>query len=157
MSDFTDDVAVEPVVCNQPTHISLERYQEDCSSQYRAGTNMALSATRNTLLTHFRTAVSEGSIDRDSATELFNNIASELCFGEVETIGGIYTVTIKHNGYEVFQVADVEADSDEDAVDTVRDNLEISTNVSISYGYDSEEFEIDSDILYDLEIEATEQ
>ena len=157
MSDFTDDVAVEPVVCNQPTHISLERYQEDCASQYRAGTHMALSATRNTLLKQFRASVSEGSIDRDSATELFNNIASDLNIGEVETIGGIYTVTIKHGGYAVMEIADVEADSDEDAVDTVRDNLEITTNVHISYGYDSEEFEIDSDVLYDLEIEATEQ
>ena len=136
MSD-QDNVAVAPIVCDQADHISRSLLDDYIK---RAREGATLVAQRNTLQA-LRNLVANGDLYKSNATEVYNAIADESGWDNIDSIQASYNVNVSYDNEHVFTATNVEADDEDSACELVLDNLEIS-NVSISfdieYGDDSE-------------------
>lgn len=112
----------------------------------------------------FRGEVTEGNMERDYATALYNTIAEKVGGSTVNSIGGLYTVEISHDGEIVMTVNDVEADDEDEACETVSEGIsvdDVTLSFVISYNGDYETVETSYDRAYriqeNLDLSATEQ
>lgn len=89
---------------------------------YRIGIAHSNDAYRNIIKEVFVSEVSEGNLDRDYATGLFNAIAEKAGQPTIESIGGVYKATVSVFGNTLFEV-EVEADDEDDARDKVTEDI----------------------------------
>lgn len=107
-----------------------------------------------------REEVANGDLEKDYAVELHNKLASVIGFDEVESIQQTYTVTVSYNGEEVTMFNNIEADSEDDAVDKVSSDLEVDdveVSITLSYNGMTAGSTVSGDsyrILQDLELTA---
>lgn len=102
-------------------------------------------------------------VDEDSMLSIYNTIADAVGWDKINAFTKLFTVTVMHNGNEVAMFQDVEAEDEDNACDTVLENMLIdyaTLNLAITYGNNTErgEVELDTwDISDDFSAEATEQ
>jgi hypothetical protein len=137
MSDQQEVVAVAPIVCDQPDHIS-RTLLDDYIKRAREGANLIIE--RNTIRA-LRNLVSNGELYKDKATDVYNAIADENGWDNIDSIQATFDVHVSYEGDHIFTATGVEADDEDSACETVLENLEIS-NVSISFDI---EYDTDSE------------
>ena len=115
------------------------------------------------VLDTFKSWVRDGEISNDSATELWNDLAKRMGWETVTSLLLYYTVEVTYSGDVLATFSGIEASDDEEAIDTVRDNLDISeleVSGTLSYKRDDCDFSItmgsyEIDLVDSLEFEAT--
>lgn len=120
-------------------------------------------------LRHFLKAheVGDLAINRDQALAIYNQIAVKCGKPSLDTVGAIYQVEVNWcDGTTIMVVEEVEADSEEEAVELVQDGFGIhSADLSLSLTYKGTvgtetiyglDWELDSLINESLEFRATE-
>ena len=127
-----------------------------------------MTHTHETLRTFTKTSeVGDLVISRDTALAIYNQIATKCGKPNLDTVGAIYQVEVNWNdGTTLMVVEEVEAEDEDEAVDLVRDGIQIddvSVSLSVSYGANSGsetiyglDWELDSLINESLEFRATE-
>ena len=127
-----------------------------------------MSHTGDTLRSFTKTSeVGDLAISRDSALAIYNQIATKCGQPNLDTVGAIYQVEVNWNdGTTIMVVEEVEADSQDDAIDIVRDGLmvdDVSMSLRLSYGANRGtetiyglDWELDSLINESLEYRAIE-
>ena len=101
-----------------------------------------------------RDKVADESLTEEQALDIYNTLSSKVSsdnWPTIETIVRTWIVRVSYNYDEILAVDDVKADSEEDAIAEVRDNLSIH-NVRLSFDieYDGEGRTSDSaDVDYD--------
>ena len=105
-------------------------------------------------------------IEKEQALAIYNQVATKCGQPNLDVIGSLFAVEVQWNDGTILLTTEVEADTDEDAVDMVRDGLEIDAadlRLTLRYGTDTEfgtihglEWELDSLINESLEYRATE-
>lgn len=117
-----------------------------------------------------RDKVINESLNEEQALDVYNSIANKVGssnWDTIESIVQLWTVTVTYNYQTVLEVTDIKADSEDDAIAEVRDNLSIvNPNLTFSVEYDGEagsandsyDMEYDEDDIFsDLEFSAEEQ
>lgn len=155
---MSEDLTIAKIyVCDAgDDHIQRDIHNSVSADQFRYGTELAKNAVFNALKEQLKESAQEGTLDKDDATSIYNAVATRIGYGTIDSVGGAYTVRIQHEGYDVFIARDIEADSEEEAIEYVRDNTSVSVEVTVEYNYDTETFSGDEDSIY-LEYEAEEQ
>ena len=111
----------------------------------------------------FKSQVRDGSLGRDYATGLYNEIAEACDWATVSSIASTYSVDVIYANETIGTFEGIEADSEDEAQDKVMDELEVDNAVlsfTVSYGNDSLQAEIypdTYDISSDIELRATEE
>ena len=111
----------------------------------------------------FKGQVRDGSLGRDYATGLYNEIAEACGWDTVSSIASTYSVDVIYANETIGTFEGIEADSEDEASDKVMDELEVDNAVlsfTVSYGNDSLQAEIypdTYDISSDIELRATEE
>ena len=120
----------------------------------RAKDNLSLQLAESTL-NAIRYLVSESTLDRDTAVEVYNRIAHNNGWDTIDSINRKYNVTVYYKGSYIGEFTDVEADDEDSAQNDVLENMEVEASLSItlSYGNDSVSDEVDID-PYDLDDNA---
>ena len=142
-----------------------EERDETAQAQYHAGVRMAQSSIFNAMLMAFREYVQGSTEDNDKVAmlNLYNQIADAVGYTRISTLANKFNVVVEYNGTTVAEFSDIEADDEDEAVEEVRDNLEIEDaelSLTISYNGDTcnESVQMDTwDISSELEIRAYEQ
>lgn len=106
-------------------------FSEGHSQGYHIGIAHSNDAYRNIIKEVFVSEVAEGNLDRDYAIGLFNAIAEKAGQPTVESIGGLYKVTVSVFGNTLFEV-EVEADDESEASDKVTEDIEWD-NIELSF------------------------
>lgn len=98
--------------------------------------------------------VRSGTMDKDSAQELYNNFRDHAGLDD-NTIAGTYAVTVYVDGAEVGTFEEIEADDEDSACSEVIDNLEVEAIVNITVSYNGSSHYEEHDVsIYDMEITA---
>lgn len=112
----------------------------------------------------FRSEVTEGNMERDYATTLYNTIAEKVGGSTVTSIGGLYTVEVSYDNDVVMVINDIEADNEDEACDSVREGIsvdDVALSFTLSYNGEYEQVETSYDrawtIESELDLSATEQ
>jgi hypothetical protein len=105
-------------------------------------------------------------IEKEQALAIYNQVATKCEQPNLDVIGSLFAVEVQWNDGTTLLTTDVEADTEEDAVDMVRDGLEIDAadlKLALRYGKDSGsgtiynlEWDLDNLINESLEYRATE-
>lgn len=140
---------------------------EVCGTATKA-VDQVMSVVCNSLRHFTKTSeVGDLAITRDSALAIYNQVAVQCGKPTLDSVGAIYQVEVNWNdGTTLLVVEEVEADDEDDAVDMVRDGLnvdEVSLHVSLSYGANKGgdiiyglDWELDNLVNESLEFRATE-
>lgn len=126
----------------------------ELSRQRRRTQESAYDACKNML----------GEVDDESMVSIYNTIAEACGWDTIEAFTKMFSVTVMYNGSEIAIFEDVEAQDEDEACNTVLENMQVeSANISfdISYGHATESGSADVD-TYSLDTdeftaEATEQ
>ncbi len=147
--------------------VNTAKYGEGHQAGYRVGIDHGHNAYRNAIKEVLKDEVSEDNLDRDTATNIFNLIATKVGQSEISSIGGTYTVTVSVFGNDVLEVSSVEAESEDEACDKVTEDIDFSDSelsFNVSFGHESNsgsvnEYDYDfADLLRDnMEVSATEE
>ena len=105
-------------------------------------------------------------IEKEQALAIYNQVATKCEQPNLDVIGSLFAVEVQWNDGTILLSTDVEANTEEDAVDLVRDGLEIDAadlKLALRYGKDSGngtiynlEWDLDNLINESLEYRATE-
>jgi len=105
-------------------------------------------------------------IEKEQALAIYNQVATKCEQPNLDVIGSLFAVEVQWNDGTTLLTTDVEANTEEDAVDLVRDGLEIDAadlKLALRYGKDSGsgtiynlEWDLDNLINESLEYRATE-
>jgi hypothetical protein len=140
---------------------------EVCSTATKA-VEQCMNHVVDTLRSFTKTSeVGDLAITRDQALAIYNQIATKCGQPNLDTVGAIYQVEVNWNdGTTIMVVEEVEADSEEEAVEIVQDGFSINgadLSLSLSFGANSGtetiyglDWELDSLINESLEFRATE-
>lgn len=134
------------------------------TNQARA-VNRAHLEIRDNIIKFFQGQVINGDFNNDEATDLFNNMADELGWEQVNSIRTLWQVAVHYQGNELITFNDVEAFDSSEAEELVENELEISdldVSFDIKYGdqssYVSATITADNHTLVeDLTFHASEQ
>lgn len=125
-------------------------YDEDGAANLAAsyksdGRRQAFNETRLVL----SECVSDGTIKRDKANDILERLG-------LDRLDRKWTVRVLHNGDELLTLEHVEAATEEDAADQVRENLSVEVTVRVSCDLDdaSDEYEWDDDDDMRYEVEG---
>lgn len=69
--------------------------------------------------------VREGNMEKDYANALYREFCNNVGL-VLKEINNAYSVTVSYEGTELAVFTDIEADSDDDAIEFVKDNMDIS-------------------------------
>lgn len=140
---------------------------EVCSTATKA-VEQTMAHVVDTLRSFTKTSeVGDLAITRDQALAIHNQIAVKCGQPSLDTVGAIYQVEVCWNdGTTIMVVEEVEADSEEEAVDIVQDGFSVNgadLSLSLSFGANSGtetiyglDWELDNLINESLEFRATE-
>jgi hypothetical protein len=105
-------------------------------------------------------------IEKEQALAIYNQVATKCEQPNLDVIGSLFAVEVQWSDGTILLTTDVEANTEEDAVDLVRDGLEIDAadlKLALRYGKDSGsgtiynlEWDLDNLINESLEYRATE-
>jgi hypothetical protein len=87
-----------------------------------------------------------GEVDDESMVSIYNTIAEAVGWDTIDAFTKNYTVTVMYQGNEVAMFQDVEAEDEDNACDTVLENMNIDSctiSLSISYGNRTEDAEVE--------------
>lgn len=146
----------------------LEVRQQERESANKRSTYERASLSvdlRDKAIKYFRSLSNSGELTKEEALELYNGLAEALDWVKVDSIGGLYTVSISYQDYAIGEVEDVEADDADEACEMVSGDLyitdpEITFTVSINGNHFEASGTIstyDYDPTEELTFEATEQ
>lgn len=140
---------------------------EEMSQAVTDGQVRTLNSLKQTfadeILQLFRSEVEEGNLTREYATDLYNGIASAIGFDTVESISSKWTVEAVYNDEVIAEFTDIEADSEEEAIDKVSSDLsveEVEMTITIEYDGRTETGSVSGDcyrVLEKITLNATEQ
>ena len=145
------------------TVYTTDEYNNAVSNAKLEGIAVCNHNNSESTLDVFKGEVREGSLGRDYATSLYNQIAESCGWDTVSTISATYTVDVVYANMVIGSFSGIEADSEDEAQDKVMDDLDVSNAVlsfSVDYMGDSiqAEYEPDTwDISSELELRATEE
>jgi polyhydroxyalkanoate synthesis regulator phasin len=158
----TAPTAPETVTIDGATYYSALRIAEQYKSGLDQGKILGKGFARTAIIDVLRDTVTMGEMDIESAQSLLDDIlrAAEMESAKILTKWDVYATL---NGSDFFHFEDVEAQTDEEAIDKVKDSLrieDVTLTVSFSWenGY-SEEAEVrgfDYDIEDELDWSAEE-
>jgi len=120
---------------NDTMHEVIVSQLESIRSDTRRNTTIELTGNfRNTLVKVLETEVSEHSMTKDTANRIFQEVGSELGYAWDKLFPTMYEVEVSYNWDVLFEVT-LEADDDDDAIQQVRDQIEMnSASVNITCG-----------------------
>lgn len=145
------------------TVYTVEEYNNAIATAKLDGIAVAQKNNSLSTLDVFKGQVRDGSLGKDYATGLYNEIAEACGWDSVSSIASTYSVDVIFNHDVVGTFEGIEADSEDEATDLVMDGLEVDNAVlsfTVSYGNDSLNAEIypdTYDISTDIELRATEE
>jgi hypothetical protein len=145
------------------TVYTQDEYDNAVATAKLRGMEIATGNDSLSTLNVFKEQVRDGSLGRDYATGLYNEIAEACGWDSVSSIASTYSVDVIYNNDVIGTFSGIEADSEDEAQDKVMDDLEVSDAVlsfTVSCGSDSLQGEIypdTYDITTDIELRATEE
>ena len=145
------------------TVYTVEEYNNAIATAKLDGIAVAQKNNSLSTLDVFKGQVRDGSLGKDYATGLYNEIAEACGWDSVSSIASTYSVDVIYNHDVIGTFEGIEADSEDEATDLVMDGLEVDNAVlsfTVSYGNDSLNAEIypdTYDISTDIELRATEE
>jgi len=101
---------------------TIETAQEAHRTGYLVGINHAKNAVMNALRTQLRTDVSNGDVENDYATALYNGVANDVGADQVSTLVTLFYVEVRLFGQTIIETT-IEASDEDSAVEAVTDNL----------------------------------
>jgi hypothetical protein len=140
--------------------------EEDVRSQFIAGTEYGVRATKNDLqakaIKYFYEEVREGTICQEDALGIYNGLAEALGWAPLDSFTTKFTVVVSYNGMDIGEFNDVEADSASDAEEEVRLNMnvdDVEVRFTLAYGEKSGDGSVNMTYDWDddFEFNAIEQ
>jgi hypothetical protein len=124
-------------------------------------TRDAQRTTRDTLIEVLRDCARDGIVERDTAQNIYDRIASALGLSSA-VIASLYTVEVIYQGEVLLEVSDIEADDEDSAESEVSGNLELSGTLHITAEYgdraDTTRIDVDGyDLVDEVEYNTYEQ
>jgi hypothetical protein len=148
------------------TKAEMEALNTKVNEQFKAGLDYGTRIVNNDLrgkaIKFFQNEVSNGELDTDEATRIFNGLAEALGWATVTRISTYFTVTVSYNGTIVAEFEDIEAEDASSAEDEVSSNIEVEdVEVNFALAYNGNTIRGEANMTYewsdDFEYEATEQ
>lgn len=124
----------------------------------RSNDNKSYQLSQSTL-SAMKELVSEGTLDHDTAVEVYNAIAGNNGWTTIEALTKKFRVSVSYKGYEIGAFEDIEADDSDKAIEYVCDNVMESHSIEFSLELDGEYIQDKVDIDpfdIDLDYEAEE-
>jgi len=138
------DVTIAPVVCDQADHITRANAIALADSRAELSRIQWTTTVQKNTLTALRGLVDEGTLTKYEAVETYNAIALNNGWASIENITSTFTVEVCYQGNVVLTVEGVEADDEDEACNTVLENLEIdNVRVKFEVSYDGHSDEAD--------------
>jgi hypothetical protein len=124
-------------------------------------TRDAQRTTRDNLIEVLRDCARDGIVERDTAQNIYDRIASALGLSSA-VIASLYTVEVIYQGEVLLEVSDIEADDEDSAESEVSGNLELSGTLHITAEYgdraDTTRIDVDGyDLVDEVEYNTYEQ
>ena len=144
-----------------PLFYSQEEMNNAISITRESSAQSNKTNTRDTLIEVLRGCASDGIIERDTAQDIYDRIASALGLSSA-VIASLYTVEVIYQGEVLLEVSDIEADDEDSAESEVSGNLELSGTLHITAEYgdrsDTTRVEVDGyDLIDEVEYNTYEQ
>ena len=145
------------------TVYTVDEYESAIANAKLRGMEITQNNNSASTLEVFKGQIRDGSLGRDYATGLYNEIAEACAWDTVSSIASTYSVDVIYNNDVIGTFSGIEADSEDEAQDKVMDELEVTDAVlsfTVSCGNDSlqaETYPDTYDIATDLELRATEE
>ena len=144
-----------------PLFYSQEEMNNATSISREVAVRETKANTRDNLVAILRECARESLIERDTAQDIYDRIASALGLSSA-VIASLYTVEVIYQGEVLLEVSDIEADDEDSAESEVSGNLELSGTLRITTEYgersDTVSVSVDGyDLIDEVEYNTYEQ
>ena len=129
--------APETVTIDGATYYSAVRVSDQYKVGVDHGLNIGKNKARNAIIDVLRDTVTMGEMDIESAQSLLDDIlrVAEMDSAKILTKWDVYATL---NGSDFFHFEDVEAQTEDEAIDKVKDSLEVSdVTLTVSFSWEN--------------------